>query len=70
MKELAEIKKRRAEEQRQWEIANAPRLARERFERELAEFFLDNSDQLIKVLRNIMREYMPKKHQWFRSSLS
>lgn len=58
-KELEEIEKRQAEERRQWEIENAPRLAAERLQRELAEFFLDNSDQLFDVLRNIMRAYMP-----------
>ncbi len=58
-KELEEIERRRAEERRQWEIENAPRLAAERLQRELAEFFLDNSDQLFDVLRNIMRAYMP-----------
>jgi hypothetical protein len=65
--ERAERDKRDAEERRQWEIENAPRIARERFQKELGEFFVDNSDELFEVVQRIFAAHAPKKTAWLRS---
>jgi hypothetical protein len=65
--QMAEIDKKRAEEKRQWEIQNAPRLARERFQRELGEFFADNADELLAAVKNLLRAHRPKKRTWLHS---
>lgn len=67
--ELAEIEKYHAEKQRQWAIENAPRLAAERFQKELAEFFLDDSEQLFSIFRRALQTYKPKKNLWLHSRL-
>lgn len=66
--EWREIEKRDAEKKRQWEIENAPRLARERFNKELGEFFHDNSDHLFDAIRHMFRTHAPKKKLWLHSS--
>lgn len=66
-KEMAEIEEREREKQRLSEIENAPRLARERFQRELGEFFSDNSEQLSAIVQRIFRAYMPKRRPWLHS---
>jgi len=60
-RERQEDRRREAEERRKWEIENAPRLARERFQRELAEFFADNSGQLFDVVKRVIQSYSPRK---------
>jgi ribosomal protein L29 len=66
-KEFKEIEERRVKERRQREIENAPRLARERFQKELGEFFVDNSDEIFEVVRRVFKTYGPKKIPWLHS---
>lgn len=62
--ESAEYERRRQEERRQREIENAPRLARERFQYELGEFFADNADDLLASVKNLLRTHRPRKRTW------
>jgi hypothetical protein len=62
--ESAEYERRRQEERRQWEIENAPRLARERFQHELGEFFADNADDLLASVKNLFRAHRSRKRTW------
>lgn len=59
--ERQKYEREEAERKRLWAIENAPRLARERFQRELAEFFTDNSDHLFDVIRRICQSHLPRK---------
>ncbi|HEY9789645.1 MAG TPA: hypothetical protein V6D22_04545 [Candidatus Obscuribacterales bacterium] len=67
MKEMEESDRQRAEERRQWEIENAPRLAAERFQKELGEFFVNNSGELFATVRRMFRIHGSKKIQWMHS---
>lgn len=67
LKEMKEIDKKHAEERRQWQIASAPRLARERFQKELGEFFVHNADQLFETVRKLFAAYTPKRSSWLYS---
>ncbi len=47
------MEKHHAHQRHQWEMEIAPRLVRKRFQKELAECFVDNSDQLFEVVRRV-----------------
>lgn len=68
-KEMKEIEQREAERRRQWEVDNAPRLARERFQREVSEFFVDNSEQFFAVVQHLFRAHTPTRKAWLHSRL-
>jgi hypothetical protein len=64
-----EMKRRDELERRKREIENAPRLARERFQKELGEFFVDNSDALLKSVKNLLVAHQPKHRPWLLSGV-
>lgn len=56
-KEAEEIEQYHQERQRQWEIENAPQLARERFQKKLQAFLVANEATLFNALTRIYRAH-------------
>lgn len=65
-KEVEELHARLAEKARRKAIEDAPRLAKEKFQRDFDRFFAHNYNEIFDVIRRICRNYTPKT-QWLHS---
>jgi hypothetical protein len=65
-KESEELRVRIAERERRQKIENAPRLAKEKFQKDLDQFIARNHNQIFDVIRRIYRDYTPKT-RWLHS---